>query len=317
MLKELDLQTKPKLKNKMSKISNLEALKFYFDNDLVEVFANKSQNHFAQSEKQKLISILPERNLEKKQENFIEKTPLKNAPNFFNNPVKSSFEAISNLAQKSNKNMSENLQDFKSLNEIILSAKKLAKSAKTLAELKKAVENFDGCNLKKMATNTVFAQGSENSKVMVLGEAPGNHEDLSGVPFCGDSGKMLDEMLESINLKRSENCYISNVIFWRPPGNRTPSEEELAICRPFVERHIQLLNPKILVLVGSCAMSAVLGIKEPVTKVRGQFLDFAPDFLDKKIKAFTIFHPSYLMRQPMKKKLSWLDMLELEKFLNS
>lgn len=301
----------------MSKISDLDALKFYLENDLVEVFSNKSQNHFLQKEKQKLIAILPEKNLEGKQENLSKEPQLKNIPNFFNNPVKSSFEAISSLAQKSQNNMSENSQNFKSLNEIVAKAKKLAKSAKNLQELRKIVEEFDGCNLKKMATKTVFCDGNPTSKVMVLGEAPGNHEDLQGIPFCGDSGKMLDEMFGSINLTRKENFYISNVIFWRPPGNRRPTDEELAICRPFVERHIQLLNPSILVLVGATAMSAVLGINDAVTKIRGQFLDFAPDFLENKIKVFTIFHPSYLMRQPMKKKVSWRDMLELEKFLNN
>jgi DNA polymerase len=105
------------------------------------------------------------------------------------------------------------------------------------------------------------------------------------------------------------------VIFWRPPGNRRPTDEELAICRPFVERHIQLLNPEVIVLVGATAMSAVLGINDPISSVRGKFMDFAPQFLARKIKTFVVFHPSYLMRQSAKKKLAWHDMLELEKFL--
>jgi DNA polymerase len=138
---------------------------------------------------------------------------------------------------------------------------------------------------------------------------------LQGIPFCGDSGLMLDEMLRAINLTRVKNFYISNVIFWRPPGNRRPTEEELAICRPFVERHIQLLNPEVLLLVGATAMSAVLGVNDPITKIRGQLLDFSPEFLPRTIKTFTIFHPSYLMRQPSKKKVAWQDMLTLESFL--
>ncbi|NBV06691.1 MAG: uracil-DNA glycosylase [Proteobacteria bacterium] len=209
----------------------------------------------------------------------------------------------------------QNSAQFISLNEIVAQAKKAAEAAKNLSELRKAVENFDGCNLKKMASNTVFSDGNSNSKVMVIGEAPGNHEDLQGIPFCGDSGKVLDAMFRAINMTRAENFYISNVIFWRPPGNRRPTDEELAICRPFVERHIQLLNPEVLVLVGATAMSAILGINDPISSVRGKFMDFAPKFLPRKIKTFVIFHPSYLMRQSAKKKLAWADMLALEQFL--
>lgn len=280
-----------------------EALQFYLDNDLCEVISEKSQNY------------------------FLEKDPLKKTveaikPATVNNFVKPQFstdEALSTLAKKSQLPVAIepafDQKKFQSLNEIVALAKKSAAAAKTLPELRKAVENFDGCNLKKMATNTVFCDGNPNSKVMVIGEAPGNHEDLQGIPFCGDSGKVLDDMFRAINMTRAENFYISNVIFWRPPGNRRPTDEELAICRPFVERHIELLNPEVLVLVGATSMTAVLGIKDPVTQIRGKFMDFAPKFLPRKIKTFTIFHPSYLMRQPSKKKVAWQDMLALEKFL--
>jgi DNA polymerase len=126
---------------------------------------------------------------------------------------------------------------------------------------------------------------------------------------------MLNDMLGAINLTRQESFYVTNVIFWRPPGNRRPTDEELAICRPFVERHIQLINPDVLLLVGATSMSAVLGVNDPISKVRGQFIDFSPKFLSRTIKTFTIFHPSYLMRQPSKKKVAWQDMLALEEFL--
>ena len=116
-------------------------------------------------------------------------------------------------------------------------------------------------------------------------------------------------------MNRATDYYITNVIFWRPPGNRRPTQEELAICRPFVERHIQLVNPKIIILVGATAMSAILDKNDPISKIRGQFIDFAPDFLKNKTKLFVIFHPSYLMRQPMKKKIIWQDMLKLEQFI--
>ena len=166
-----------------------------------------------------------------------------------------------------------------------------------------------------MATNLVFADGNPKAKVMVIGEAPGNNEDLQGIPFCGDSGKLLDEIFRSIDLSRKENLYITNVIFWRPPGNRRPTDEELAICKPFVERHIQLVDPKVIVLVGATSMAAILENNEPVSKIRGQLMDFSASFLPKKIKTFAIFHPSYLLRQPSKKRIAWVDMLTLEKFL--
>jgi uracil-DNA glycosylase family 4 len=301
-------KSKHNMKNQISS----EALQFYIDNGLDEVISDGLQNYFLQKDPvkktaEKKVSIIPTQN----------KTTVKQ--------VLSTNEALSNLAKKSQAleakttNSSEEEQvfggKFLSLNEIVAQAKKAAQGAKNLTELRKAVENFDGCNLKKMATNTVFSDGSANSKVMVIGEAPGNHEDLQGIPFCGDSGKVLDDMFRAINMTRKDNFYITNVIFWRPPGNRRPTDEELAICRPFVERHIQLLDPEVLVLVGATSMAAVLGITEPISSVRGKFMDFAPKFLSRKIKTFTIFHPSYLMRQSSKKKLAWLDMLALEEFL--
>jgi DNA polymerase len=305
----------------MSKTNSLaDVLRFCAENGLDEIISEKSQNHFLTKDPQKKL-------VETKRTTTVTD---------FVKPVFSSAQAISSLAQKfhqsapvSQNNFEENLpkkspvvapaaletEKYLSLNEIIASAKKLAQAAPDLASLRKAVENFDGCNLKKMATNTVFCDGNSNSEIMVIGEAPGNNEDLQGIPFCGDSGKVLDAMFRAINMTRKENFYISNVIFWRPPGNRRPTPEELAICRPFVERHIQLLAPKVLVLVGATAMESVLGIKEPVSSVRGKFMDFAPSFLPKKIKTFIIFHPSYLMRQSQKKKVAWRDMLELERFL--
>lgn len=285
-----------------------EALQFYQDNGLDEVIAEKLQNHFLVKDPQKKI----EKKIEAKP---VE--PKKPALQSFVKPVFSTSDALSTLAKKSQTIAAPINQDskFQSLNEIVAQAKKAADAAKDLAQLRKAVENFDGCNLKKMATNTVFCDGNPNSKVMVIGEAPGNNEDLQGIPFCGDSGKLLDGMLNSINLTRDKGFYITNVIFWRPPGNRRPTDEELAICRPFVERHIQLINPEVLVLVGATSMTAVLGITDPVSSIRGKFMDFAPKFLSRKIKTFTIFHPSYLLRQPGKKKVAWQDMLALEKFL--
>lgn len=303
----------------MTKSSNFaEALQFYADNDLNEVIAEKSQNYFLQKD-----VLISEAKKVTEKISIPVQAVIKTAAQNFVRPQYSTSEAISTLAKKSQINVATNSlesdveQKYASLNDIVARAKKAAAAAQNLDELRQAVENFDGCNLKKMATNTVFSDGSSNSKIMVIGEAPGNHEDLQGIPFCGDSGKVLDDMFRAINMTRKENFYITNVIFWRPPGNRRPTDEELAICRPFVERHIQLLNPEVLVLVGATSMTAVLGINEPIGKIRGEFMDFSPKFLSRKIKTFTIFHPSYLMRQPAKKKVAWQDMLALEEFLKN
>jgi DNA polymerase len=263
------------------KKNSIDFLRFYAENELNEIISEKPQS--------RLNVAVNEHTILMKTAQITKNDPIKN---------------------------NEDENKFLSINDIILSAKKLAKSATNLAELKNAVEKFDLCSLKKMATNTVFSDGNPSSKIMVIGEAPGNQEDLSGIPFCGDSGKLLDEIFKSISLDRTK-FYITNSIFWRPPGNRKPTDEEIAICKPFVERHIELVDPKIVILVGATAMGAVLGIKDPITSVRGKLLDSKEISCEaqKNIKYFVIFHPSYLLRQATKKKLVWLDMLELERFL--
>lgn len=299
----------------MNKNNIAEILQFHFDNGLNEALSEKPQNYLLQRDIVKKIDSKITQEI-KKTDNVIVKKEEKVVHNFIK-PTSSTFEAISTLATLAKTQNTNNNQQLISLNEIVAQAKKAAAAAQNLAQLREAVENFDGCNLKKMATNTVFCDGNSSSKIMVIGEAPGNHEDLQGIPFCGDSGKVLDAMFAAINMTRAENFYITNVIFWRPPGNRRPTDEELAICRPFVERHIQLLNPEVIVLVGATAMSAVLGINDPISNVRGKFIDFSPQFLSRTIKTFAIFHPSYLMRQSSKKKLAWLDMLNLEQYLKN
>jgi DNA polymerase len=301
-----------------------EILEFYIENDLNEIISEQPQNRFLQDVVTKNIIPTAKKSISEGRAKYDHSTLLKQEPARFpekfnspqnpTKPVLSTDDALANLAKKSQQNMQN--QKFLSLNEIVAEGKKLAQGAKNIAELRKVVENFELCNLKKMATNTVFADGNPDSEIMVIGEAPGNHEDLQGIPFCGDSGKLLDEMFKAIALDR-DKLYITNVIFWRPPGNRRPTEEELVICRPFVERHIQLFNPKILILVGSTSMSAILGINDPVTGVRGKIIDFAPNFMQQKIKTFVIFHPSYLMRQPAKKKIAWQDLIEIRRFLEN
>jgi uracil-DNA glycosylase len=191
----------------------------------------------------------------------------------------------------------------------------LADKASTIEELKKYVEDFEGCELKKFATNTVFAQGNPKASVMFIGEAPGATEDQKGVPFCGESGMLLDNMLKSIGISRETNAYITNTIFWRPPANRVPTQEEIEICRPFVEKHIALVNPKIIVLVGSTAVTSLFGKHAGITKIRGEYLSYSNKYLTKPVQATSIFHPAYLLRQSMQKKTSWYDLLKLQQFI--
>ncbi len=297
--------------------SKIDALRFYQVEGLDEVLLDEPVDRF----KEEVIEVKPSNENVKfvKPKDVVKKTTISSSTGSVNlNKPSSTFDAISSLAKRNNANTNNNSnKKFMSIDEIVAKAKTAAQGAKDLAELRKAVEDFDGCSLKKMATNTVFCDGNADSKVMVIGEAPGNHEDLQGIPFCGDSGKLLDAMFGSINMKRADDYYITNVIFWRPPGNRRPTDEELAICRPFVERHIQLVDPKIIILVGGTAISAILGMSGAVTKIRGKIIDFEPEFMDRKIDSFAVFHPSYLMRQSSNKRVAWRDFLKLESYLKS
>ncbi|NDF11735.1 MAG: uracil-DNA glycosylase [Proteobacteria bacterium] len=190
----------------------------------------------------------------------------------------------------------------------IAKAKELASAAKTLEELRAAVQSFDGLAIKKTATNTVFSDGNRHAPVMFIGEAPGANEDAEGIPFCGISGKLLDTMLGTIGITRAENAYITNTIFWRPPGNRRPTPEELMICRPFVEKHIALLNPKMLVLVGGTATAALLDDSVSVSRLRGKFHSYKTPFAENPYPVGVLFHPSYLLRSPLQKRLAWHDL---------
>jgi len=228
-------------------------------------------------------------------------------------------QAIATLAKKqqNNDNMENDTRGQNLLvpiSQIVAQVKNAVAKIENLKDLEKAVRDFDGCHLKKMATNTVFCDGDPKSKVMIIGEAPGNNEDLQGIPFCGDSGKLMNEMFASIGMPR-EKIYITNSLFWRPPGNRRPTDDELAMCKPFVEKHISLVAPKLIVLMGATAMYSVLGSDDAISKVRGKFIDYNNPYLSNPIKSISLFHPSYLMRQSSKKRLAWADMLEIRNFL--
>lgn len=201
------------------------------------------------------------------------------------------------------------------LNEAVAKARKLADGATTLDELRAAVEGFDGCDLKKTANKTVFADGNPDSGLLLIGEAPGADEDMRGIPFCGMSGQVLDKVLGSVELDRENGFYITNTIFWRPPGNRKPTPEELAICAPFLEKHVALVKPKMIVLVGATAVMAILKDNSAMTKLRGQFYDYKNDYMDAPTKVMVTYHPSYLMRAGQNKRHAWNDMLALQDFL--
>lgn len=198
-----------------------------------------------------------------------------------------------------------------------LEAKELAEKSKTLAELKTAVTEFKGLAITKTATHTVFADGNPTSKIMFIGEAPGADEDRQGIPFCGQSGQLLSQMLGYVGLVREKNYYITNSLFWRPPGNRKPTPEELAVCKPFVEKHIALIAPKLIVLVGSTAISALLDKTLSITKIRGQFLTYTNSYLKEPISVMPIFHPSYLLRAPGQKRYAWQDALKIKQWMET
>ena len=190
--------------------------------------------------------------------------------------------------------------------------RKIIKNVKYLEELKNIILNYDGCDIKKTAKNTVFSDGIPNAKVMLIGEAPGAKEDEIGVPFCGESGKLLDIMFNTIGLYRQKNMYITNSVFWRPPGNRTPTKEEVNLCRPFTEKHIAIIKPELLILVGGIATTTFLGDSFQISKIRRQIYMYDNEYLEKPIKTTAVFHPAYLLRQPQKKKEMWHDLLYIK-----
>ena len=192
----------------------------------------------------------------------------------------------------------------------------LAQAAQTVEELKAAVEAFDGCGLKQFASRTVFADGNPKARIMFIGEAPGGDEDRQGLPFVGVSGKLLDCILASIGLTRAENAYITNIVFWRPPGNRAPNDEEIAACLPFVMRHIELVDPAVLVCVGGLSAKTLLAKAQGITKLRGQWFEYATPGLSRPVPTTALFHPAYLLRSPQQKRYAWRDLLAIRQKLN-
>lgn len=200
----------------------------------------------------------------------------------------------------------------------VAEAERLAASAATLEALREVFRAFEGCALRETATNFVFADGVPEAPVMLVGEGPGAEEDREGLPFVGPSGRLLDRMLASIGLSRREGTvYITNVLPWRPPGNRSPTDGEIAVCLPFLRRHIALAQPKILVLAGSVPARALLGAREGITRLRGRWrlLDIPP--LAEPIPTLPTLHPAYLLRNPGAKREAWTDLILLRRRLDT
>ena len=206
------------------------------------------------------------------------------------------YSLINNNLIFSDKAINRYKQQFEATNQVKL---------KKLKALKENIQNIKNCNLKKSATNIVFSDGNPDSKIMIIGEGPGANEDKAGLPFVGLAGQLLDKMLKAINLDRG-NVYISNVVNYRPPSNRKPTDEEIERYLPFLIKHIEIINPKILLLLGSTALNAIIGDKDVISKVRGKWFDKKIGIC--KTNVIASFHPAFLMRQPEQKKFSWIDL---------
>ncbi len=189
-----------------------------------------------------------------------------------------------------------------------------AYKCKTLEELYQTMKDYTGCSLKETAMNMVFSDGNPKAEVMLVGEAPGADEDRQGKPFVGQSGQLLDKILTTINLDRTK-VYISNIIPWRPPGNRPPTTIEIASCQPFIEKHIELVAPKVLILLGGVAAKTLLATTEGIVKLRGSWRTYQPTPTCPLIKTMATFHPAYLLRSPGQKAFVWRDILAVEREL--
>ncbi|MCF6214554.1 MAG: uracil-DNA glycosylase [Emcibacter sp.] len=197
-----------------------------------------------------------------------------------------------------------------SIEHIVQDAARLAASCNSLSELNDVIKSFNGCSLKNIATNTVFSDGNPDSDIMVIGEAPGVDEDRYGKAIIGKNGQMLDRMFKAIGLSRENDFYLTNILPWRPPGNRKALAEEITICLPFIRRHIELFNPKTLILLGGISANSLINSDLGITRLRGKWLEY--DLCGKTIPVRPLFHPAYLLKQPKAKADTWKDLLEIK-----
>ena len=298
-----------KLSNQWLQAMDLDDFQLTKDN-VIHKNQKNQQNHYNEI---KSSNVVQESTSSFSREYIIEDNNSAYSTHSYNEKTKNNLGAI--LPEK-NKPINHELKPSQYPSEHPASqARSIADSVNTIEELRESLEKFDGCRLKFGANNTVFASGNQSSEIMLIGEAPGASEDAQGIPFCGQSGKLLDKMLSSISLSREKNFYITNTVFWRPPANRAPSLEESEICMPFVEKHIALKNPKLLILVGGTAVASLLGKHLKISKIRQEYYDYKNKYLAKPIPTTAIFHPAYLLRQPGQKKTSWFDLLKIQNFI--
>jgi len=198
--------------------------------------------------------------------------------------------------------------------EVASMAREQARHAQSLEELEAILAGFDGCALKFSAKNLAFADGNPDGRVMLVGEAPGADEDRIGKPFMGRSGQLLDRMLATIGLDRTQ-VYVANIVPWRPPGNRTPTPQEVAICKPFIARQIELASPEFLVCLGGPAAQNLLGVKDGILRTRGRWFTYKSED-GREIRTLPTLHPAYLLRQPLQKRLGWRDFMALRRALD-
>jgi len=220
------------------------------------------------------------------------------------------FKPVSNntVLRPATTNLAQNV------NEACKNADDMCAKIATLEELRKALNDFEGCALKQTAAHTVFGDGNPQAKIMIIGEAPGADEDRIGVPFVGKSGQLLDKMMGAINLSR-QDYYICNILPWRPPGNRTPLDSEIAVCLPFLKRQIDLVDPDYILILGGAAANSLLNMAETISKMRGRWFEYQKTN-GKTAKVLASFHPAYLLRTPGQKARSWSDLLRLKKELD-
>jgi uracil-DNA glycosylase len=191
----------------------------------------------------------------------------------------------------------------------VMAARTAAREARTLDDLQAALAGFDGCSLKATAKNLCFYRGAAQARLMLIGEAPGRDEDLQGKPFVGRAGQLLDKMLAAIGFGE-QDAHITNIVYWRPPGNRTPTPQEAQVCRPFLERQVELVGPDMVVLLGGAAAKHILDIPEGIMRIRGRFRDVTIG--SRTVRAIATLHPAYLLRTPAAKRLAWRDLLAIK-----
>jgi uracil-DNA glycosylase len=195
-----------------------------------------------------------------------------------------------------------------------MTARTAARQAGSLEELRATLAGFDGCGLKATAKNLCFYRGAARSRLMLIGEAPGRDEDLQGKPFVGRAGQLLDKMLAAIGLTEAD-VHITNIVYWRPPGNRTPTPQEAQVCRPFMERQVELVAPDFLLLLGGAAAKGVLDVTDGIMRVRGKWRDVTLG--ERKVRALATLHPAYLLRTPTAKRQAWRDLLAVKAALDA